>query len=64
MRQGVHVVVAGGGFSAVLTPFSGLRAFPRETQFSEPSMVKSSLPSRAPLPICSATCGHAHLDSL
>ena len=27
-------------------------------------MVNSSLPSRAPLPISSATCGHTHLDSL
>ena len=31
-------------------------------QFLEPSMVKSSSPSRAPLPICTTSCRHGHLS--
>ena len=47
-----------------LAPFFALLLVELSAHFSAPSMVKMSLPSRAPLPISTGTCGHSHLDSL
>ena len=62
-RQGPHNGGRDGGFSAALTHFSrSSRSFGVERQFSEPSMVKSSSPLRAPAQRTSAFCRHGHCD--
>ena len=49
------------GFSAALTHFSrSSRSSGVERHFSEPSMVKSSLPSRAPAQFILSVCWHRH----